>query len=117
MNLEELFPVSLQRTIPGIGETADDADPILRTKFFYPDFSWSWYPIEYDGGHLFYGYVEGFDNEFGTFSMRELLENRGQLGCTIERDLYFTPCRVSELHNDKGPATSGAPLSTIQPHP
>ena len=116
MKPEDLLPADLERTIPRLDATRDEADPILRAKFFYPDFSWTWYPVEYDGTDVFYGYVEGFENEFGTFSFRELLENRGQRGCRIERDLYFTPCRVSELHNDKGPANGEAPLSTIQPH-
>ena len=35
--------------------------------------------------------------ELGYFSMTELLQNRGKLGLPIERDVFFTPCRLSEL--------------------
>jgi hypothetical protein len=66
-------------------------------KFCYPDFGWTWYGIEFDGEDIFFGLVDGFELEFGTFSLSELLANRGTLRCEIERDLYFTPKRVSEL--------------------
>jgi hypothetical protein len=32
---------------------------MVWVKFFYPDFSWTWYGIEFDGKDFFYGYVEG----------------------------------------------------------
>ena len=53
--------------------------------------------IEYDGEDLCFGYVEGFENELGYFTLSELQANRGKLGCSIERDRYFTPCRLSAL--------------------
>jgi hypothetical protein len=40
----------------------------------------------------------GFEKELGYFSLAELLTNRGKLGLEIERDLYFTPCRLSTLY-------------------
>lgn len=39
--------------LPKIGETENDPDPMLVCKFFYPDFSWTWYAIEFDGEDLF----------------------------------------------------------------
>lgn len=70
---------------------------MVRVKFFYPDFSWTWYAIEFDGDDLFFGLVDGFEKELGYFRLSELLQNRGKFGMEIERDYYFTPCRLSTL--------------------
>jgi hypothetical protein len=81
-----------------LGATEGERDPLVRAKFFYPDFSWTWYAIEFDGSDRFFGLVDGFEKELGYFSLAELLTNRGKLGLEIERDLYFTPCRLSTLY-------------------
>jgi hypothetical protein len=69
----------------------------VSVKFFYPDFSWTWYPTEFDGDDLFFGLVDGFEKELGYFRLSELLENRGKLGLEIERDMYFKPTRLHTL--------------------
>ena len=97
MKKDELLPKDILDKLPRLGETSEEKDPVAVVKFFYPDFSWTWYGIEFDGKDIFYGYVKGFENEFGTFSLRELLENRGKLGCEIERDFYFS---TSDKQND-----------------
>ena len=66
--------------LPKLGETAGQEDPSAQVKFFYPDFDWTWYGIEFDGEDLFYGLVTGFEKEFGAFRLSELMENRGKLG-------------------------------------
>jgi hypothetical protein len=96
MTKEQLLPDELRSRLPAL-EEAEERDPILQVKFFYPDFGWTWYGIEFDGEDIFFGLVDGAELEFGTFSLSELIENRGKLGCEIERDLYFVPKRVSEL--------------------
>ena len=80
-----------------MGATEEEENPLVRVKFFYPDFSWSWYGIEFDGDDLFFGLVDGFERELGYFRLSELMANRGKLGCEIERDRYFTPRPLSEL--------------------
>lgn len=97
MTLDELWPKAVRETLPSLGATEGKADPLCRVKFFYPDFSWSWYAIEFDGDDTCFGLVDGFEKELGYFRLSELLENRGKLGLEIERDLYFTPKRLSEL--------------------
>ena len=97
MRVEELLPKDLREALPKLGDTAEERDPLVRVKFFYPDFSWTWYGIEFDGDDLFYGFVDGDFPELGSFRLSELLENRGTLGCEIERDLYFTPKPLSEV--------------------
>lgn len=97
MRREQLIPQEILDILPKLGETSGQTDPVAVAKFFYPDFSWTWFAIEFDGKDIFYGYVKGFEKEFGTFSLKELMENRGKLGCEIERDFYFKPTPVSKL--------------------
>jgi hypothetical protein len=46
---------------------------------------------------IFFGYVIGFEKEWGYFSLSELESARGPLGPPIERDLHFTPKPFSEI--------------------
>jgi hypothetical protein len=97
MNTAQLLPQELAATFPKLGETADQDNPIVQAIFFYPDFPWTWYAIEFDGNDTFYGFVDGDFGEYGTFSLSELMSTRGKLGCEIERDLYFTPLPIKEV--------------------
>ena len=94
MTKEQLLPKSVRKALPPLG---DGIDPIARVKFFYPDFSWTWYAVEFDGDDLFFGLVDGFEKELGYFRLSELMENRGKLGLPIERDRFFKPTPLSEL--------------------
>lgn len=97
MKENALLPKSVRSELPMLGATEEERDPVVRVKFFYPDFSWTWYAIEFDGDDLFFGLVDGFDKELGYFRLSELLENHGKFGMEIERDLWFTRCRLSTL--------------------
>jgi hypothetical protein len=92
-----LMTKELARRVPALGSTAEDPDPIVQCKFFYPDFGWTWYLIEWDGVDICYGFVDGDFPELGNFSLAELQATRGKLGLSIERDRSFDPCRLSEL--------------------
>ena len=72
-------------------------EKVLQVKFFSPDSNWTWYAVEFDGKDRFFGYVKGFENEWGYFSMKELMASKGTLGLHIERDRYFTPTRFKDL--------------------
>ncbi len=88
--LEKLPPLYSQENVK---------DPMVVCKFFYPDFGWSWYAIEFDGKDQFFGLVDGDEKELGYFSLTELLSNRGKMGLPVERDLYFKPQPLSSLMN------------------
>jgi Protein of unknown function (DUF2958) len=93
---EPLLPDALRRSLPPLYSTENDPDPVVRAKFFHPAGRWTWYVLEFDSDDLFFGLVDGFEREFGYFSLAEL----GSVcvnGLGIERDLSFKPCRVSEL--------------------
>jgi len=97
MKRDQLLPPDVLARLPKIGQTEGQKDPIAQVKFFYPDFGWTWYAIEFDGEDTFFGLVNGFEREFGHFRLSELLENRGKLGLEIERDLSFEPTPVRRL--------------------
>ncbi|MHB8573834.1 MAG: DUF2958 domain-containing protein [Dehalococcoidia bacterium] len=92
-----LLPAEIARAAPCIGATSEQIDPMVWAKFFYPDFGWTWFVIETDGEDECFGLVDGHDRELGYFSLRELERVWGPLGRAVERDLYFVPCRLSEL--------------------
>jgi len=93
----KLLTKELRKKLPPIGATETEKDPMVICKFFFPDFHWTWYAIEFDGEDIFYGYVVGDFPELGYFSLSELKSTRGKLGLPVERDLYFKPCRLSAL--------------------
>lgn len=97
MTIKQLLPKAVRDSLPKLGSMLEEKNPIARVKFFYPDFDWTWYGIEFDGDDIFYGLVFGVEEEFGTFRLSELMENRGTMGLEIERDLYFKPTPVRTL--------------------
>ncbi len=98
----KLLTKDIRRKLPALYSTEDQEDPMVHVKFFTPDSSWTWYVIEFDGEDLFFGFVVGHFPELGYFSLSELESVRGPFGLPIERDLYFEPCRLSEIrkHHD-----------------
>lgn len=99
MTKEKLLPARLLEQLPKLYETENlpDDKKMVVAKFFYPDFSWTWYAIEFDGEDTFFGLVDGFEKELGYFTLSELMENKGKLGLAIERDLNFKPVPLSTL--------------------
>ena len=98
MRHTQLLTKSLEKQLPPLYSQENNHDPDVVCKFFTPDSYWTWYVIEYDPlRKIFFGYVEGMENELGYFTLDELKEIRGPLGLPIERDLYFTPCKLSEI--------------------
>jgi hypothetical protein len=104
----QLLPDNLQRLLPPLYATEHDGDPMVWCKFFCPWNSWKWYvlegePTEYeDGGdahwhsdYLFFGWVRGLDDEVGYFRLSDLESVAGPYGLTVERDVHFTPTRLS----------------------
>lgn len=57
---------------------------------------WSWYPIHFDLKRMvFYGLVQGYENEMGFFSLWEIL----QAGLYVDKT--YTPKLVGELLNER----------------
>ena len=92
----KLLTQELRKQLPPIGATDNQTDPTVYVKFFCPWNHWSWFAYEFDQEDIFFGYVKGDFNEYGTFSLSELESIKGPMGLTIERDLYFTPRPLSQ---------------------
>jgi len=98
-----LMTQQLRKQIPPLRATEEQRDPVAYARFFTPDSSWTWYVFEYDGEDTCFGYVIGHFAELGHFSLAELESVRGPLGLKIERDLYFSPVRLSEVRERERP--------------
>jgi Protein of unknown function (DUF2958) len=96
----ELLTDELRAQLPTLYAQENEKDQIIHVKFFTPWTGWTWFVTEgsqEDEDFIFFGYVIGPEAEWGYFSLRELESVRGPAGLTIERDLYFTPKRKSEI--------------------
>ena len=72
-------------------------DAIAYVKFFHPMSHWTWLATEYDPTNkLFFGLVQGHEEEWGYFSLTELEETE-VYGLGIERDICFKPTPIKLL--------------------
>lgn len=97
----KLLTKELEKRFQKIGDQSDEKDPIVVCKFFNPCGAGTWYATEYDPeAQVFYGYVsifQDYNDEWGSFSLKELEDYKGPFKIGIERDLFFQEKRFSEL--------------------
>jgi hypothetical protein len=93
----ELLTIKLREQLPPLYSQEQETDPLVICKFFTPDSTWTWYPLEFDGVDVFFGLVIGFEQELGYFLLSELSQARGPLGLPLERDIHFKPTRLSAV--------------------
>lgn len=87
-------------TLPALYSQEDTTNPIVYAKFFTPDSNWTWLATEGQpegDDFMCFGYVIGFEEEWGYFSLNEMQEARGPMGLGIERDIHFTARPFSEV--------------------
>jgi hypothetical protein len=99
---QELLTEDVRKRLPPLGATEKIKDPIIQVKFFAPWTNWTWYATEFDGEDTFFGWVVGFEKEFGYFSLSELETVRGPMGLNIERDIHFVPKPLSQVMKEHG---------------
>ncbi len=91
----KLLTKELKEILPPIRAQEHAKDLTVYVKFFTPDSNWTWYATEgestEEGDYLFFGFVIGFEKEWGYFLLSDLELARGPMGLAIERDLYFEP--------------------------
>jgi len=91
----KLLTKKLKKELPTLSEI--DEDPLVFIKYFHIFSSWSWYVCAYDPEReVFTGLVDGFEVEWGDFSLEEMQEIE-VMGLNIERDLHFQKIRLSNL--------------------
>jgi hypothetical protein len=114
----QLLTEEIKNKLPALYSQEQKKDPVVICKFFDPTGSWTWYAIEGspvdENGYgdtdkekvdfLFFGYVAGHEPELGYFSLHELETCKqgltGLKALPIERDLSFTPKRLSEVKKE-----------------
>ncbi|WP_341531418.1 DUF2958 domain-containing protein (plasmid) [Nostoc sp. UHCC 0302] len=95
----ELLTAEIRAQLSALDAQSESSDAIAYVKFFTPDSNWTWYGSEFDGKDLFFGLVQGLDEELGYFSLSELQSVRGPMGLPVERDLHFKPTPLSQLRS------------------
>jgi len=100
-----LFPKDLAAQFPKTYSTekVPEADKVVIAKFFHPLSHQTWYAVEYNPqDREFFGYVDtgDQDSEWGYFSLDEM-QDTAKGGLHFERDLYFTPKKISEVSDLK----------------
>lgn len=91
----KLLTKAIIDTLPALYSTENvpTKDKKAVVKFFTPDANWTWYVVEgqkHDNGEFtFFGLVDGFEKEWGYFTLSEIQSVRGALGLPVERDRHF----------------------------
>jgi len=94
----ELLTKEIRETFKKIGsQDGKGEEAICVVKFFDPTGSWTWYATEFDGKDTFFGLVDGFELEWGSFSLSELKSVKGPLGLGIERDRYLGMPKLKDV--------------------
>jgi hypothetical protein len=94
----QLMPQEIRRKLPDLYSQDGVEDPIVRVKFFSPYKNMVWLVTEFDGQDTMFGWADlGMGGaELGYISLREL-DNLHRSGLPlVERDLYFTPKKLSQ---------------------
>ena len=109
----KLLTQAIRKSIPPMGSADGNLEAVVAVKFFSPYSNWTWWAFEGEPVHdddgteidfHFYGLVQGFETELGTWSLRELEScKRGRLPL-VERDMYYTPETKQQLFERVYPA-------------
>lgn len=97
----QLLTDELREQIPKLysQENVKTDEKIVYAKFFFPAADWTWFVFEgeqEDRDYVFFGFVVGFEEEFGNFTLNEL-ENINVNGLKVERDLHFKSGRFCDV--------------------
>lgn len=111
----KLLTQELRKRLPPLYSQQNEQDPLVICKFFHPLSRMTWYaiegsPVDEDGyfdtdkkkvDFLFFGWVYSDFPELGYFSLSEM-EAVKIMGLRMERDLHFTPKKLSEVKREHG---------------
>jgi hypothetical protein len=95
----KLLTKSIISKLPPL-ESTDGKDPRkikIPCKFILPGTQWRWWPFEFDGDDTFFGFVEEYEKELGYFTLEQLHQKRGPFRSQVERDKFFSSCKLSDL--------------------
>lgn len=95
--MSTLLTEELKKALPKLCEQEGSDDPVVYAIFFFPLSSWIWFVTEGEprgDDFIFFGYVIGFEREWGYFSSDELEEVKVH-GLRVQRDRTFKPTKLS----------------------
>jgi hypothetical protein len=96
--MSELLSEELKARLPKLYSQEGDTDPMVYAKFLFPASGRVWFVTEGQttgNDFTFFGYVIGFEAEWGYFKLGEL-EQVNVNGLVIERDDDFEPKKFSK---------------------
>lgn len=83
-----LFPKEIETVLPRISDQEGNKNPTVYAVFQFPLSGWIWFVTEgdvYIDDFCFFGYVVGFEREWGYFCLSEL-ESVDINGIKVRRD-------------------------------
>ena len=98
----ELLPKEIADQLPPLYSQEHETDPMVLCKFFHPLSNMTWYATEGSAegdDFIFFGWVHSDSPELGYFSLNEMQAVQ-VMGLGIERDLHFTPKKLSEVKKE-----------------
>ena len=98
----ELLTKEIRKAFKKIGsQDGKGKEAICVVKFFAPTGRWTWYATEFDGEDTFFGLIDGFELEWGSFSLSELKSVKGPFGLGIERDRCIEMPKLKDVQRLK----------------
>ena len=82
----ELLTAVLRAELPKLYSQDGNENPTVYAKFFFPAGRWTWFVTEGEADEddfRFFGYVIGFEEEWGYFVLSEMESVRGPGRLTI----------------------------------
>lgn len=96
--MQELMTREIAEGLPRLYEQDGSEDPTVYVHYFSCVNGWDWWLLEFDGTDEAFGLVEGYDDELGYFSIKEMEELNRQMGfAVVERDEHFEPKPLSAV--------------------
>ena len=77
--MQQLMTEELAKTAPRLYEQDGAEDPTVYAHYFSCVNGWDWWLLEFDGTDEAFGLVEGYDDELGYFSIKEMAELNRQM--------------------------------------
>lgn len=94
--MQQLMTREIAKTAPRLYEQDGAEDPTVYAHYFSCMNGWDWWLLEFDGTDEAFGLVEGYDDELGYFSIKEMEELNRQMGFTaVERDSMGEAVRLA----------------------
>lgn len=96
--MQQLMTREIAKTVPRLYGQDGAEDPTVYAHYFSCMNGWDWWLLEFDGTDEAFGLVEGYDDELGYFSIKEMEELNRQMGfAAVERDAHFSPKPLSAV--------------------